>query len=601
MGRNYSWIKLHSDKNIWNVFIRLSESIFRKEIAMNHNTQINTRIKLENIVILFIVLASLALLILSFLPSLPVSAAVRVSLEMGKMVQRAFSIVLLAVSLQLMKRRRAAWYITIFILLLNFIRGFSEFRHPARLVIMAVDLVLLIIFVCFREDFCCPSSKRSKKAAAVFLLLSLAGIAANAGLSYHYMKLGSPDNAGSLWDSLVSGTGMIFGMGDGLQGMYGKTKYEMAIFWFSWGCILAAVTYAAKPWFQSRRSGKSDIQHARTLLGLYSQNPCSYLALEDDKYLYFGSGRDGVIPYGTVGETVIVNGDPVCADEDFPALLEEFKEFCQKSAHKLFFLSVTDHFLEEYRKQGFGCVKCGEEARFRLSEYELSGKKGAKMRMNLNHAAKAGVTVQEYRVLEQRDPVIEQEFERITQEWLQEKKSSLLKFTLGSVGLDEPMDKRYFYALDASGKMAAFIVFVPFLGKKGYMADVTRHGKEAPGGVMETIIYQAFQIFCQEGVEYGSLGVAPLAGLEENSSNMVERLLRFVYDHLNDCYGFRDLYRAKEKYSPTEWVPSYYVYLPRIPTPDMFYAVARIQNPRGMWDYAVAFVKGRFKKKEAHQ
>ena len=572
---------------------------------MNHNTpistQINIRIKLENIVILFIALASLALLLLSFLPSLPVSAAVRVSLEMGKMVQRAFSIVLLAVSLQLMKRRKAAWYVTVFILLLNFIRGFSEFRHPAHFVIMTVDLILLIAFACFREDFCCPSSKRSKKAAALFLLLSLAGNAANAGLSYHYMKLGESGRAGSLWDSLVSGTGMIFGMGDDLQGLYGTTKYEMAIFWFSWGCILAAVTYAAKPWLQSRRSGNSDIQHARTLLGLYSQNPCSYLALEDDKFLYFGSGRDGVIPYGTVGDTVIVNGDPVCADEDFPAFLEEFKEFCQKSAHKLFFLSVTDHFLEEYRKQGFGCVKCGEEARFRLSEYELSGKKGAKMRMNINHAAKVGVTVREYRALEQRDPVIEQEFERITREWLQEKKSSLLKFTLGSVGLDNPMDKRYFYALDASGKMAAFIVFVPFLGKNGYMADVTRHGKEAPGGVMETIIYQAFQVFRQEGVEYGSLGVAPLAGLEENSSNLVERLLRFVYDHLNDCYGFRDLYRAKEKYSPTEWVPSYYVYLPRIPTPDMFYAVARIQNPHGMWDYVGAFVKGRFKKKETYQ
>ena len=96
---------------------------------MNHNTQINTRIKLENIVILFIVLASLALLILSFLPSLPVSAAVRVSLEMGKMVQRAFSIVLLAVSLQLMKRRRAAWYITIFILLLNYGRRFGSAYH----------------------------------------------------------------------------------------------------------------------------------------------------------------------------------------------------------------------------------------------------------------------------------------------------------------------------------------------------------------------------------------------------------------------------------------------------------------------------------------
>ena len=130
----------------------------------------------------------------------------------------------------------------------------------------------------------------------MFLLLSLAGIAANAGLSYHYMKLGSPDNAGSLWDSLVSGTGMIFGMGDGLQGMYGKTKYEMAIFWFSWGCILAAVTYAAKPWFQSRRSGKSDIQHARTLLSLYSQNPCSYLALEEDVYKRQPSGWLRFVP-----------------------------------------------------------------------------------------------------------------------------------------------------------------------------------------------------------------------------------------------------------------------------------------------------------------
>ena len=128
----------------------------------------------------------------------------------------------------------------------------------------------------------------------------------------------------------------------------------------------------------------SDLQHARTLLNLYSQNPCSYLTLEDDKILYFGKQVDGVIPYGIVGDTVVVNGDPICKDEDFPKLLDEFKEFCLKSAHKLFILSITDHFLGEYKRQGFGTVKCGEEARFELSDYEISGKKGAKMRMNIN-------------------------------------------------------------------------------------------------------------------------------------------------------------------------------------------------------------------------
>ena len=40
--------------------------------------------------------------------------------------------------------------------------------------------------------------------------------------------------------------------------------------------------------------------------------------------------------------------------------------------------SLADNaaFLEEYKKQGFGWVKNGEEARFHLADYEISGKKG---------------------------------------------------------------------------------------------------------------------------------------------------------------------------------------------------------------------------------
>ena len=109
---------------------------------------------------------------------------------------------------------------------------------------------------------------------------------------------------------------------------------------------------------------------------------------------------------------------------------------------------------------------------------------------------------------------------------------------------------------------------------------------------METIIYEAFQEFKKEGVEYGSLGVAPLAGLDEESRNPMEHLLEFVYEHLNSCYGFRDLYRAKEKYSPTEWVPSYYAYLPKYPTPGMLYATVEIQNPHGIRGYIRTFLKG---------
>ena len=568
------------------------------------------RIKVENGMILFLAVLSAVLFALTFVPSWTVEYQVMTFLEMGRMVQRAFSLILFFLSFQLKKRKHSAWKITMFVLILSILRCIPELgESPTHRIAFVVDGLLLIGFGIFRTDFCCPASKRSRQEALLFLGASIVGILINAGLGYHYLKLAAQPSGStvSFWESFCKGAGMIFGIngdvmmsgadGIGLIANPWAQRAESLIFWFSWGCLLAAVLYAVRPWLEAP-SDSRDIQHARTLLHLYGKNPCSYLTLEEDKTLYFGKKVDGVIPYGTVDDTVIVNGDPVCADENFGALLAEFKEFCQKSAYKLFFLGLTDEYLEEYKKQGFGIVKAGEEARFKLTDYEISGKKGAKMRMNINHAVKAGITIKEYRINEKRDPEIEAGLMRVSEEWLSEKKSGLLTFTMGTVGLENPMDRRYFYAETAEGKIVAFVVFVPFMAGNGYMADVTRHGNDAPGGVMETIIYQAFQAFKEEGIAYGSLGVAPLTGLDGKSANPIEKLLRFVYDNLNACYGFRDLYRAKEKYSPTEWVPSYYAYLPKVPTPDMFYAVVKIQNPQGIMDYVRSFLKERFQRKK---
>lgn len=67
----------------------------------------------------------------------------------------------------------------------------------------------------------------------------------------------------------------------------------------------------------------------------------------------------------------------------------------------------------------------------------------------------------------------------------------------------------------------------------------------------------------------------------------MERLLRF---------GYRDLYQATKKYSPAEWVPSYYAYLPKYPTPSMLYAAIEIQNPHGIHGYIMTILKGELKR-----
>lgn len=112
---------------------------------------------------------------------------------------------------------------------------------------------------------------------------------------------------------------------------------EFVLFWFSWGCILAAILCAVRPWIQKQAHGSQEIQHARTLLNLYSQNPCSYLALEDDKCLYFGHSVDGVLPYGTVGDTIVVNGDPVCRDEIFRLFSRNLRNSARTAPTTFFF------------------------------------------------------------------------------------------------------------------------------------------------------------------------------------------------------------------------------------------------------------------------
>ena len=267
------------------------------------------RIRLENISIVLLAVFSFFLFLLTFFPFSRISQSMQASFEMGRMVQRAFSIVLFVLSLQLWKRKRNAWMIAMGIFTLNFLRGLIGMGHPLHNGVMIFDLVLFLLFFALRKDFCIPAGRENRKQTVTLAFLAIAGVLINVGITWHYMQVGTVAGSSvSFADSFAQGIGMIFGMGDLPASMADRHGTEFVLFWFSWGCILAAILCALRPWLQKQAHGAQEIQHARTLLNLYSQNPCSYLALEDDKCLYFGHSVDGVLPYGTVGDTIVVDG-----------------------------------------------------------------------------------------------------------------------------------------------------------------------------------------------------------------------------------------------------------------------------------------------------
>lgn len=69
------------------------------------------RITTENIIIVLLAVFSIFMFLLTFFPLSKISREMQVSFEMGRMVQRVFSVVLFVLSGQLWKRKRNAWMI----------------------------------------------------------------------------------------------------------------------------------------------------------------------------------------------------------------------------------------------------------------------------------------------------------------------------------------------------------------------------------------------------------------------------------------------------------------------------------------------------------
>ena len=329
------------------------------------------------------------------------------------------------------------------------------------------------------------------------------------------------------------------------------------------------------------------LEKLQEMVKKYGQSSCSYLALEEDKKIYFGKKVEGLVAYGQVGCVCVVCGDPICAPEDFTTLLEEFQDFYQKKRCRCIFMDAGQNHLDDYQNQGLSFVKSGEEALFELKEYSLSGSQKKKLRNQLKYATKAQLKVHEYKPQAGRDMEIEAGIKAVSSDWVQTKKSSQLGFTIGDVGLEMPLDRRYFYARDQAGQIVAFNVFLPFARMNGYVADVTRRLSTAPRGVTELLTYEGFMTFKEEGFRWGSLGPTPLVNLREEGHklSLTLKFLELVYEKGNAFFGFKDLHRAKRKYSPTDWVPRYLVFSTKMLTPSLAYAMIKVQNPGGLKDY----------------
>ena len=341
----------------------------------------------------------------------------------------------------------------------------------------------------------------------------------------------------------------------------------------------------------------------------YGTNSNSYVLLEGPKSWFTSPDVDGFLAYQISAGIALIAGDPVCAPGDARRLIHAF---CSAVMRPVGAYQVSPEVLAAFRQEGFADVQIGKEAVFSLDQFTLCGGKMELVRAATNKARRAGVVVSEHHPFAFGAEVVNAELREISREWLKKKGNRELGFVLGSLGLEQPSAKRYFLARSnyGTGRIEGFIVCEPIFGRNGYYLDVTRRRADAIRGTMELLTAEIFRRLREEGYEMASMGVAPLALLDDPDLAQhprVAKLMRFVYQRVDADYDFKRLYRYKAKYHPHAWEPRYFCFnQPRLSL-NMLYALLRVRRTASFerfpasqgfqekvktWKYAASFVVG---------
>jgi phosphatidylglycerol lysyltransferase len=537
--------------------------------------------------VLFTMLVGLINLWSAVTPSLPervdwLTQLFPVEVRRGAHIFAALSgFFLLALSANLLRRKRLAWWLTVGLLaismLSHLVKGLDYEEALLSLLLLGQLLWLRPIFTA-RSDR--PSVIQGLRVLGGALLFTLAyGTLGFFLLDRHYATSFSLPQA-------VGQTLAMFFTEDngGLQptSRFGRF-FADSIYIVGGVSLLYALWMLFRPVIFRGAASEAERQRAEAIVAQYGHSSLARFALLGDKSFYFSPSGESVIAYVARGRGAVALGDPIGPATDRIAAITGFREFCDRNDwHPAFYQTLPDDG-EVYRSLGFRLLKIGEEAVVDLSQFTLEGKAGRNLRTAVNKFTKIG-----YRVSFYPPPISDellQELRVISDEWLEHMQGAEKKFSLGWFDPDYLRACEIAVVEDGEGIPVAFANLIPEYQQNEATIDLMRHRTAVERGAMDYLFVSLLQHCKAQGYQSFNLGLVALAGVGETpEASQLEKGMRYLYAHLNQFYNFQGLRDYKEKFHP-HWEDRYFVYPQLADLPEIVIALVRADSGDRLQDY----------------
>ena len=312
-----------------------------------------------------------------------------------------------------------------------------------------------------------------------------------------------------------------------------------------------------KPYFISIEHDDEDFIKAGELIKKLGSSPVDYFKTYEDKLLYFGKRREGLISYRMAGSFAVVLEQPVCANrQDEMALLEEFEEFCIESGLRSAYYRVEEESLRLFHSLGKKSLIIGQEAIVDLEKFTLEGKNKKSMRNGLNSLQKNGFKTNIYDA-PIKDGLL-QKLEYVSNDWLKSTNREEIVFTQGMFDWEKLKNQTIITVENEDEQVFGFLNIIPDFAPNEATYDLIRKSSEAPGGVNDALIIALIDYCRLNNYKYLNLGLAPLSGIDQ-AKDLPEKTLKFAYEKLQQFRHYRGLRDFKEKFLPV-WQNKYLIY-----------------------------------------
>ncbi|MEA5505152.1 phosphatidylglycerol lysyltransferase domain-containing protein [Halotia wernerae UHCC 0503] len=488
--------------------------------------------------------------------------------------------VLLTLATNLLRRKRVAWLLTIGLLVISIFSHLIKGLDYEESILSGILLVQLILM---RHVFTAKSDRPSIARGVRVLIGALLFTLAYGTVGFYLLDGKFTENFN--WKDAILQTLAMFFTEDNL-GLQPKTRFGNffadSIYIIAASTMTFAVVMLLQPVFLQNTGNSVERQKAKAIVEQYGCSSLAAMTLLSDKSYFFSPSGKSVIAYVPKGRGAIALGDPIGPIEDRQEVIVSFQQFCQRNDwYPAFYQTLPDE-LDLYVSLGFRILKIGEEAIVDLKNFTLQGKAGKNFRPSINRLTKLGYQVSFYQ-----PPIANEllhQLKPVSDEWLKMAQGSEKRFSLG--WFDEAYLRDCEIAVvHNSNDITAFTNVLPEYQLNEITIDMMRHRSSIEHGMMDFLFISLLQHFKEKGYDTFNFGLSALAGVGDNpESHRLEKVLHYLYEHLNRFYNFQGLHAYKDKFRPS-WEPRYLVYPSLTALPDVVVALVRADSGDRLLDY----------------